>query len=144
MPHRDCKFKLDIMQKFRATYRTSQARISATLNCANLTPTQYSILEVLYDEKKMSISDVMNKVNSTKGNMTVVIKNMLDKGWIMRCESSCDKRKSEVWLSEEGIKLVENYIPIYKEAIDTMFEDFSSEELLIFNELLSKINNKEG
>lgn len=144
MSGKDCKFKLDIMQKFRASYRYSQSRISAKLHCANLTPMQYSILEVLYEEKRLSISDVMNKVDSTKGNMTVIIKNMLDKGWINRCESSSDKRKSDLWLSDQGIELVESYIPIYKDAVDTMFEDFTPEDLLLFNELLTKIKNKEG
>ena len=144
MEHKNCTLRLDVMQQFRNAYRNANAELSSTLSSSNLTPTQYSILEVLYAEKRLSISDVMNKVGSTKGNMTVVIKNMLDKGWINRCGSSCDKRKSEVWLSDEGTKLVENYMPIYKDIIDTMFASFNDDELIVLNRLLTKINNKEG
>lgn len=137
-------FELQVMQLLRTKFRNVQAHLASTLQCANLTPTQYTILEALYTQDNMSIGDVMNKVYSTKGNMTVVIKNMLDRGWIHRCESENDKRKSVIWLSEDGIKLVESYIPIYKEAVSSIFKSFTLNELEILNSLLNKIETKEG
>lgn len=141
-----CKgsLELEVMHLLRTKFRHVQTHLASTLHCAKLTPIQYNILEVLYLNQRMSIGDVMNKVSSTKGNMTVVIKNMLEHGWIYRSESTTDKRKADIWLSESGIALVESYIPIYTEAVHSMYEAFDEQELNLLSELLNKIKTKEG
>ncbi|GFN32297.1 MarR family winged helix-turn-helix transcriptional regulator [Paenibacillus xylaniclasticus] len=133
---------LEIMKLYRLSHRRVHLELSSTLSKAGLTPLQFNILELLYEQGELTISQLMNQLCATKGNMTVVIKNMVDKEWIYRLPSESDKRSSIIGLLPEGRKKTESYLPIHHETIRKMYESFSNEELMMFGDLLHKINER--
>ena len=92
-----------------------------------ITTSQFSVLDVLYTKGEMRICELIEKVLSTSGNITVVIKNMENKGWLYKTVSPEDKRAFLVGLTEEGKKLFENLLPQHRDEIESVYRYFNSE-----------------
>lgn len=64
------------MVVMRKALRTIDAKVSETFKQDDLTPTQFSVLDVLYSKGPMKIAELIDSILATSGNMTVVIRNM--------------------------------------------------------------------
>lgn len=107
-----------------------------------ITSSQFSVLDVLYTKGEMRICELIEKVLSTSGNMTVVIKNMEQKGWIYRHKSLADKRVFLVGLTREGEKLFENLLPEHRNEIKNTYSILSPQEKQELINILRKFKNK--
>ena len=90
---------------------------------------------------KMRIFELIEKVFSTSGNMTIVVKNMEQKGWLYR--KSCPKDKSEflVSLTDEGEKIFENLLPKHRKEIEETYAILSDEERRELIRILKKFKD---
>ena len=93
-----------------------------------ITSSQFSVLDVLYTKGEMRICELIEKVLSTSGNMTVVVKNMEQKGWLYRKSCPKDKRAFLVGLTDEGEKIFENLLPEHRKEIEETYGILSDEE----------------
>ena len=93
-----------------------------------ITPSQFSVLDVLYTKGEMRICELIEKVLSTSGNITVVVKNMEQKGLLYKKISSTDKRAFLVGLTNKGKKLFENLLPEHRKEIENTYNILSPEE----------------
>lgn len=59
-------------------------KVSETFKEFNLTPTQFGVMDMLNAKGRMKISELIDCMLATSGNMTVVIKNMEKKGWLIQ------------------------------------------------------------
>ena len=75
------------MVVMRKAFRTIDTTVSETFKADGLTPTQFSVLDVLYSKGPMKIGELLESTLATSGNMTVVIRNMEKKGWVTRTTS---------------------------------------------------------
>lgn len=75
------------MVVMRKAFRTIDTTVSETFKADGLTPTQLSVLDVLYSKGPMKIGELLESILATSGNMTVVIRNMEKKGWVTRTTS---------------------------------------------------------
>ena len=75
----------------------------------------------------MRICELIKKVLSTSGNMTVVIKNMEQRGWLYRKISETDKRAFIVGLTEKGKNLFESVLPEHRSEIERTYGILTSE-----------------
>lgn len=64
------------MVVMRKAFRTIDTTVSETFKADGLTPTQFSVLDVLYSKGPMKIGELLESILATSGNMTVVIRNM--------------------------------------------------------------------
>lgn len=77
------------------------------LDPLNLTYTQYIAMLVFWQEKKLSVKDLGQKLYLDSGTLTPVLKSIEAKGYVRRYRSSQDERVLIVELTEEGEKLKE-------------------------------------
>src|ERR1039458_8296210 len=75
---------------------------SHSLAGANLTLTQFAVLEALYHLGPMSLSDIARKVLTTGGNLTMVVGNLEKLGLARRQGCPEDKRVLIVVLTAKG------------------------------------------
>ena len=94
------------MVVFRKAQRTLDSFGSDVFKSADLTPTQFSVLEVLYSKGDMRINNLIESLLATSGNMTVVLRNMERNGWIFKQKCREDKRAFIVGLTQEGRQLI--------------------------------------
>ena len=106
-----------------------------------ITSSQFSVLDVLYTKGEMRICELIEKVLSTSGNMTVVVKNMEQKGWLYRKSCPKDKRAFLVGLTDEGEKLFEDLLPEHRREIEETYGILSDEERRELIRILKKFKD---
>lgn len=114
-----------VFKKAERTIRTIEYR---AIKENNLTPTQFSVLETLYSKGEMRIQDLIDRMLATSGNMTVVIKNMLRDGLILRSCDPKDRRSFLIQLSSKGRALVEEILPQHIECVKEALAILSDED----------------
>jgi len=115
-------------------------------NLENLAPlpkglslSQFGVLEALFHKGALCPHQLSEKVLKTRGNMSLVIKNLLSKGLIIKVENSTDKRSYSVELTEKGDSLIRSVLPHHLASIDRMMEVLSAQELEQLSLLLKKL-----
>ena len=108
--------------------KTINDKVGKNFRDKGLTSAQFSVLDVLYSKGEMSISELIEKVLSTSGNMTVILKNMERNNWLHRKTSALDRRSYIVGLTQEGKKVFEEILPRHREEIEKMYSILTSEE----------------
>lgn len=106
-----------------------------------ITVSQFSVLDVLYTKGEMRVCELIEKALSTSGNITVVIKNMEQKGWLYKKTCPTDKRAFLVGLTNEGKKLFEILLPEHRNEIKNTYSILSSEEKQELIKILKKFKN---
>lgn len=106
-----------------------------------ITVSQFSVLDVLYTKGEMRVCELIEKALSTSGNITVVIKNMEQKGWLYKKSCPTDKRAFLVGLTDEEKKLFETLLPEHRNEIKNTYSILSSEEKQELIKILRKFKN---
>lgn len=131
------------MVVMRKAFRTIDTTVSETFKADGLTPTQFSVLDVLYSKGPMKIGELLESTLATSGNMTVVIRNMEKKGWVTRTTCPNDKRAYLVTLTEEGRQVTDRALPHHITKIEETFAVLTPQEQLELIRLLKKFKPRE-
>lgn len=126
-----------------ALSRTTQAihkRTSGLVAKFGLTMSQFAVLEALYHKGSMNISEIIQSVLSTSGNMTVVINNLDKLELITKCTNPEDKRSSLISITEKGREIIEEIFPLHLKDLQVVFQTLSNEEKELLTATLKKIS----
>jgi DNA-binding MarR family transcriptional regulator len=104
-----------------------------------LTTSQFAVLETLYHKGDLIINEIIKKVLSTSGNITVVINNLEKQQLVERYTNPEDKRSCLISITEKGKKKVEEIFPKHLKDLEDNLEILSTEEKELLIELLKKI-----
>ncbi len=106
----------------------------------NLTNKQFAVLEALYHKGDLSIGQIIEKVLSTGGNMTVVINNLEKEGMVKKDCARDDNRVCIISLTAKGKGLIEKIFPEYLEDLQNSLSCFSEIEKNEIVSALKKLN----
>lgn len=126
-----------------ALSRTTQAihkRTAGLVAKYGLTMSQFAVLEALYHKGSMNISEIIQSVLSTSGNMTVVISNLDKLELITKCTNPEDKRSSLISITEKGREIIEEIFPLHLKDLQVVFQALSNEEKELLTATLKKIS----
>lgn len=135
----DHKLALHTMIAFRRADRTLRSHEGDVVKKYNLTPMQFGVMEVLYSKGDLRISELIEKMLSTSGNMTVVIKNMDRDGYISRIPDPADKRSCIISLTDKGRNLIEAVLPEQACNVAKIFNVLTEEEQKELIRILRKL-----
>ena len=102
----------------------------------DLTYTQYLALLVLWEEKKINVKSMGQRLYLDSGTLTPVLKSLENKGYITRRRCHKDERVLYVELTEEGVALQDKLLHIPTELAKCV--PLSNEEALTLYRLLYK------
>lgn len=111
-----------------------------TIKEGGLTVSQFAVLEVLYHKGDLRISEIIDKILSTGGNMTVVIDNLVKDNLVMRYNDPNDKRVNLIRITEKGRDLISEIFPKHLENINEIFSSLTAEEKKNLIGLLKKLS----
>ena len=109
-----------------------------------MTLTQFAVLEALYHLGPMSLSDIAQKVLTTGGNLTMVVRNLEKQGLARRQECPEDRRISIVVLTAKGKSLIRAMFPRHAAAIVEFLSVLSPEQQAHLGELCRKLGRQEA
>lgn len=131
------------MQTLRILNRCSQSvhrKELSVIRDSGLTASQFEVLEVLRDLGDLRISDIIEKILATGGNMTVVIDNLAKDGLVQQSVDPQDKRVKLIRISDKGKALMDDLIPRYLDNINTIFDKLPEAEKKTLREILTKLS----
>jgi MarR family 2-MHQ and catechol resistance regulon transcriptional repressor len=124
------------------TSKAVQDRMKLEMTKNNLSITEFSVLEVLYQKGKQTIQHIGNSILVSSGSMTYVIDRLEQKGFLNRSDCPDDRRVIHVTLTADGNKLVENIMPKHQEWVDNIFSSLNNDESDLIVKLLKKVSKR--
>lgn len=121
----------------RASNAISRQEVQ-TIKKHHLTVAQFGVMEALYNKGNLRIQDLIDKLLSTSGNMTVVIRNMIRDGYIFKVADEKDKRSYLIGLTPAGRKIIERILPEHYDNIGQIFSVLSQKEQEDLVQILKK------
>ncbi|HFU4460573.1 TPA: MarR family winged helix-turn-helix transcriptional regulator [Streptococcus suis] len=122
------KHALHSLVVFRRAANTIAKSELETIKKYGLTVCQFGVMEALYNKGNLRIQDLIDKLLSTSGNMTVVIKNMIRDGYVYKTSDTSDRRASLIALTEKGRQTIETILPEHYDHVGQIFSVLSPEE----------------
>lgn len=112
-----------------------------TIKKSGLTPAQFGVLDALYNKGDLRIYELIEKILTTSGNITVVIKNLEKDGLIEKKPDPEDKRSCIITITDKGKKIIEDVFPEHIKNIEGIFSVLTDEEKIILKTILKKFKS---
>ena len=132
------KLTLSTLVVFTRAEHTIHKKELETIKKSGLTPAQFGVLEALYNKGDLRICELIEKILTTSGNITVVIKNLEKDGLVKRYSDPEDKRATVIALTDKGREVIENILPEHIMNISKIFNILTDEEKLTLKKILKK------
>ena len=129
---------LSTLVVFTRAEHTIHRKEYQTIKESGLTPAQFGVLEALYNKGDLKINELIEKILTTSGNITVVIKNLEKEGLIQKNADPKDKRSCIVSLTDKGKQYIEAVLPKHIDNIRDIFAILSDEEKSVLKGILKK------
>src|SRR5215208_4770989 len=133
------KRTLDTFIKLTRCTNSLLARLAERNTLADLTASQFAVLEALYHLGHMTQGDISAKVLKSGSNMTTVIDNLERDGLVRRERDAKDRRVIHVHLTEAGKGKIEAVLPGHVAALVEEFSVLSAGEQQALGELCKKL-----
>lgn len=115
-------------------------KITRELKKHSITRQQYNILRILRGNKgnTYNISDIRVRMIEKMSDVSRIIDRLEKKSLVKKVTHSRDKRVTEIYITDKGLKALSKIDPII-EKVGNTFKNLSDTEVEKFNECLDKI-----
>ncbi len=114
-------------------------RIHGHLAAANLTISQFGVLEALLHLGPLSQAELARKILKSTGNITMVIDNLEKRGLVKRERNPKDRRYYSVTLTATGKKLIASLFPRHAAGIVEGMNALTRSEQEVLGNLCRKL-----
>ena len=118
-------------------------RLNRHLAGADLTVSQFGVLEVLHHLGPLNQRAIGEKLLKSGGNITMVIDNLEKCGHVKRKKDPNDRRAVLIHLTESGQEFIADFFPKHLEKIKEEFSVFTEEEKKTLARLCKKLGLKD-
>jgi len=105
----------------------------------NLSPAEFTALEVLYHKGKMPLQLIGEKILVTSGSVTYNIDKLEKKGLLKRVPCENDRRVTYAEMTEEGRELFDRIFPQHSAMIHSLMGGLSTAEKEAAIDLIKKL-----
>lgn len=111
------KHALNAYVKLARAANTAMAYARVGLEDADLTLSQFAVLEALYHVGPLNLGDLARRILTSSGNLTLVVDNLEKRGLAKRCQQGHDKRFILATITPAGRKLMAKIFPHHSRRI---------------------------
>ena len=118
-------------------------RLGALLAPHDLTPLGYMTMMALYSraENLANPSELSDTTGETRGNMTRICDDLVDKGWMKRVPNAEDRRRVDLSLTDSGMALLNDLSPRLRQNADDFYKrTFNKTEKATLQQLLTQFS----
>lgn len=135
---------LNTYTKLMRAAESMTARVSRFMAAANLTISQFGVLEALHHKGSLCQRDIAAKILKSTGNITLVIDNLEKRGLVKRQQDANDRRYVTVHLTAAGSALIVQVFPEVESAIVAEMAVLTVAEQEQLGSLCKKLGMKGG
>ena len=131
----------DLIEKLFVGYRETFSDSKKVLNKYSIGLAHQKVIHLLSMYEGISISELLDKLKVTKQSLNRVLKDLIKLDIILYKKDQQDTRIKHVFLNEKGKKIFNEIFEIQKKRIYNALLNSSSEEVINFDNVISKIIN---
>lgn len=123
------------------TSRIIEEAIVSVLKQYDLTTPQYNVLRILRGQKgnPANLSTLQERMIDKSSNTTRLVDKLIKKNWVQRNVCELNRRKVEIFITEDGLKILKQLDPIIEAHNENILSNLSNDELETLNDLLDKL-----
>jgi MarR family transcriptional regulator, transcriptional regulator for hemolysin len=115
--------------------------LSSHLKQYEVTPEQWTVLKKLAEQDGISQKELAIKVDKDQPTLTRILDILERKELINKQINKDDRRSFLLYLTDNGISLKEELIPVIESLFERLLQGIPEEKLRVFNQVLEKINS---
>ena len=131
----------DLIEKLFLSYRETFSDSKKILNRYSIGLAHHKVIHLLSMYQGISISELLKRLKVTKQSLNRVLKDLIKLEIIMFKKDNKDTRVKHVFLNDKGNKIFNEIFNLQKKRIYNALLKSSSEEVINFDNVLSKIIN---
>ena len=132
----------DLIEKLSISYRETLSDSKKILNKHSIGLAHHKVIHLLSMYQGISISGLLRKLKVTKQSLNRVLKDLIKLEVLIFKKDEQDTRIKHVFLNEKGKKIFNEIFDLQKKRIFNALLNSSSEEVINFENVLSKIINE--
>ena len=131
----------DLIEKLFVSYRETFSDAKQILDRYSIGLAHHKVIHLLSMYQGISISELLKRLKVTKQSLNRVLKDLIKLEIIIFKKDDQDTRVKHVFLNEKGKKIFNEIFDLQKKRIYNALLNSSSEEVINFDNVLSKIIN---
>ena len=131
----------DLIEKLFVSYRETFSDAKKVLDKHSIGLAHHKVIHLLSMYQGISISELLKRLKVTKQSLNRVLKDLIKLEILTFKKDDQDTRVKHVFLNEKGKKIFNEIFDLQKKRIYNALLNSSSEEVINFDNVLSKIIN---
>ena len=131
----------DLIEKLFVSYRETFSDAKKVLDRYSIGLAHHKVIHLLSMYQGISISELLKRLKVTKQSLNRVLKDLIKLEIVTFKKDDQDTRVKHVFLNEKGKKIFNEIFYLQKKRIYNALLNSSSEEVINFDNVLSKIIN---
>ena len=131
----------DLIEKLFVSYRETFSDAKKVLNKHSIGLAHHKVIHLVSMYQGISISELLKRLKVTKQSLNRVLKDLIKLEILTFKKDDQDTRVKHVFLNEKGKKIFDEIFNLQKKRIYNALLNSSSEEVINFDNVLSKIIN---
>ena len=131
----------DLIEKLFVSYRDTFSDAKKVLDKHSIGLAHHKVIHLLSMYQGISISELLKRLKVTKQSLNRVLKDLIKLEILTFKKDDQDTRVKHVFLNEKGKKIFNEIFDLQKKRIYNALLNSSSEEVINFDTVLSKIIN---
>jgi len=131
----------NLIEKIFVSYRETFSDAKKVLDRYSIGLAHHKVIHLLSMYQGISISELLKRLKVTKQSLNRVLKDLIKLEIVTFKKDDQDTRVKHVFLNEKGKKIFNEIFDLQKKRIYNALLNSSSEEVINFNNVLSKIIN---
>ena len=131
----------DLIEKLFVSYRETFSDAKKVLDRYSIGLAHHKVIHLISMYKGISISELLKRLKVTKQSLNRVLKDLIKLEILTFKKDNQDTRVKHVFLNEKGKKIFNEIFDLQKKRIYNALLNSSSEEVINFDNVLSKIIN---
>ncbi len=107
----------------------------------DLTISQFAVLEALFHLGSMCQADIARKIMKTKGNISLVVENLIKRDYVTRTRDENDRRRMMLELTPTGRRLIADYFPSVAQGFVAAMAALDASEQTALTRLAKKLGH---
>ncbi|WP_435087910.1 MarR family winged helix-turn-helix transcriptional regulator [Candidatus Pelagibacter bacterium nBUS_29] len=131
----------DLIEKLFVSYRETFSDAKKVLDRYSIGLAHHKVIHLLSMYQGISISELLKRLKVTKQSLNRVLKDLIKLEIVTFKKDDQDTRVKHVFLNEKGKKIFNEIFDLQKKRIYKALLDSNSEEVINFDNVLTKIIN---
>ena len=131
----------DLIEKLFVSYRETFSDAKKVLDRHSIGLAHHKVIHLISMYQGISISELLKRLKVTKQSLNRVLKDLIKLEILTFKKDDQDTRVKHVFLNEKGKKIFNEIFDLQKKRIYNALLNSSSEEVINFDNVLSKIIN---